>query len=77
MKTLIPVADAKALVSGSDERKEVLIGLVNNTIQSQAQQGLYWAHFPTSATDIEIEWLKEELTLAGYTISGDHPKITW
>lgn len=77
MKKLISATEAKNLVSGSDERKAQLIDLINGAIESQAQQGKRWAHLPSSTTEIEQTWLKEELTLAGFTIQDHHPIVNW
>lgn len=77
MKKLIEASEAKKIVSGSDERKDELITLMNATIQSQAERGLRWAHLPSSASQFEKDWLIDELTLRGYKISNTDPVVGW
>jgi len=77
MKKLITATEAKKLVAGSEERKQELIGLMNGAIESQAQQGMRWAHLPSSANDIEQTWLKDELVLAGFTVNNGNPAVNW
>jgi len=77
MKKLITAEDAQKLVSGSEERKQELINQVNSHISQQAEIGLRWAHLPSSATETERNWLKEELTLNGFKVSDGNPAVNW
>ena len=77
MKKLITKSEAEKLVAGSEERKQELIGMVNSHIQDQAQRGLRWAHLPSSANETEQSWLKDELTLNGFTVKDGNPAVNW
>jgi hypothetical protein len=77
MKKLISADEAKKLVCGSKERQDELIRIMNNLIIEQAQQGNRWAHLPTSANEVEREWLKDELRAAGFEIKQTNPVVNW
>jgi hypothetical protein len=77
MPVLITAEEAKKLVSGSEERKCQLFDEINAEIKKQAQSGFKWAHFPSSVSDFEREWLRDELTLAGFKVQSDNPSINW
>jgi len=77
MKKLITKEEAQKLVAGSEERKQELISMVNSHIEDQAQRGLRWAHLPSGANEVESNWLKEELTLGGFTVKDGNPAVNW
>jgi len=77
MKKLIEAAEAQKLVSGSEERKDELITQMNAQIESQSERGLRWAHLPTSASEFERDWLKDELVLRGFKVTNSNPAVGW
>ncbi len=79
MKRLINVDEAKALVIGTQGRKDKVIELMNAYIREQAKNGKKWAHFPPEieANEIERSWLTDELRIAGFTVVDEHPRVRW
>lgn len=77
MNKLISSEEAAKLVAGSEERKNELISDMNRHIESQSKNGLRWAHLPANAIDVEKDWLRDELVLAGFTVKLGDPAITW
>ena len=77
MEKLISAEEASKLVSGTEERKQELVKMLNKEISSNAEAGRRWAHFPSGISEYEKQLLSDWLVIKGFTVKDTHPAINW